>query len=154
MTTRVNNIYSSDTSILVPGLSGNEYSELVRSNCKRLHISDFNEKKVSKLEQSSEGSPLYTDSILRLCKLGYSLENAIKEWKGKSGDSVREAALRKEVSELSVEAIKVLLAICHAGSLSRTEIHQYTDLGEVELNDALQQLDSLFLIQSREFIKG
>ncbi|MEC8230459.1 MAG: ATP-binding protein [Pseudomonadota bacterium] len=153
MTTRVNNIYSSDTSILVPGLSGNEYSELVRSNCKRLHISDFNEKKVSKLEQSSEGSPLYTDSILRLCKLGYSLENAIKEWKGKSGDSVREAALRKEVSELSVEAIKVLLAICHAGSLSRTEIHQYTDLGEVELNDALQQLDSLFLIQSREFIK-
>lgn len=46
----VNNIYFLDIFILVFGLFGNEYFELVCLNCKRLYISDFNEKKVSKFE--------------------------------------------------------------------------------------------------------
>ena len=153
MTTRVNNIYSADSCIPVPGLSGNDYTNLINSICLRLNLPRLNDRNIRKLETVSEGSPLYSESILRLCKLGHSVEKAITEWEGKSGDTVREAALRKEIAELPQEAIKVLVAICYAGSLSRAEIHQYTDLSEVELTDVIQQLDSLFLIVSAGFIE-
>jgi hypothetical protein len=153
MTTRVNNIYSTDTCILVPGLKGKDYAGLVDSLCKTLKLQPYNEKRITQLRDASEGSPLFTESILRLCKLGLSVDNAIDEWKGKSGDAVREAALRKEVAELSPEAIKVLLAICSVGSLSRSELHQYTELENSEISKSIEQLGDLFLIQSLEFIK-
>lgn len=154
LTTRANNIYSSDSSILVPGLKGQDYTDLVYSICETLKLPKFNEKKIKKLNIASDGSPLFTESILRLCKLGYSVDNAISDWSGKSGDSVREAALRKEVSELSSEAIKILLTISSVGSsLSRSELHKYTDLENSEISKSIEQLDNLFLINSVEFIK-
>ncbi|ABV86498.1 ATP-binding protein [Shewanella pealeana] len=153
MTTRANNIYSSDSSILVPGLRGKEYIELVNTLCDAIGLPNFNEKNIGKLNVASEGSPLFTESILRLCKLGLSLEGAIEDWSGKSGDTVREAALRKEVSELSPEAIKILLTICYVGDLSRSELHQYTDFENSEVNIALEQLGNLFLVSSMGFIE-
>lgn len=153
MTTRANNIYSSDSSILVPGLSGDEYKDLVDSMCESIGLPEFNDKNIDKLNSASEGSPLFTESILRLCKLGLSVGNAITDWSGKSGDAVREAALRKEVTELSPEAIKILLTISYVGSLSRSELHQYTDFENSEINASIEQLRNLFLINSIEFIE-
>ncbi len=153
MTTRANNIYSKDSSILVPGLKGEEYNELVNSICNSIGLQKLNDKKIEKLNVASEGSPLFTESILRLCKLGISVENAIVEWSGKSGDAVREAALRKEVSELSPEATKILLTISYVGSLSRSELHQYTNFENSEINTSIEQLGNLFLISTLEFIE-
>ncbi|MBA6340007.1 ATP-binding protein [Colwellia sp. MB02u-10] len=153
MTTRANNIYSNDSSILVPGLEGEEYKELVNSLCSSLGLQKYNDHNIEKLNVVSEGSPLFTESILRLCKLGLSVEHAIEDWSGKSGDAVREAALRKEVLELSPEATKILLTISYIGSLSRSELHQYTDFGNIEISEAIEQLGNLFLISSIEFIE-
>lgn len=153
MTTRVNNIYSLDSSILIPGLEGEDFKELTDSICSMLKLPFFNEKNVNKLQLASEGSPLYAESILRLCKLGLSIDNAIKEWGGRSGDSVREAALRKEVAELTMESFKVLLTISYFESLSRTELVQYTELENFDITVALEQLGNLFLIQGIEFIE-
>ncbi len=153
MTTRANNIYSNDSSILVPGLEGDEYKDLVNSLCDSLNLQKYNNKNIEKLNTVSEGSPLFTESLLRLCKLGLSVESAIEDWSGKSGDAVREAALRKEVLELSPEATKILLTISYIGSLSRSELHKYTDFENFEINQAIEQLGNLFLISSIEFIE-
>ncbi|PZL85021.1 ATP-binding protein [Pantoea sp. ARC270] len=153
MTTRANNIYSNDSSILVPGLQGKEYEDLVNSLCLSLKLQKYNEHNIKKLNVVSEGSPLFTESILRLCKLGYSIERAIEDWSGKGGDAVREAALRKEVSELSPEATKILLTISLIGSLSCSELHKYTDLENIEITDSIEKLGNLFLINSIDFIE-
>lgn len=153
MTTRANNIYSIDSSILVPGLEGSEYKALVTSLCKVLKLQEYNDRNIEKLNTASEGSPLFTESILRLCKLGLSVEKAIDDWSGKAGDAVREAALRKEVLELSPEATKVLLTISYIGSLSLSELRQYTDFENIEIQRAIEQLGNLFLISSIEFIE-
>lgn len=153
MTTRANNIYSRDSSILVPGLSGDEYKDLVESMCNSIGLQKLNEKNIEKLAKASEGSPLFTESILRLCKLGLSVDKAIIDWSGKSGDAVREAALRKEVTELSPEAMKVLLTISYVGSLSLSELHQYTDFENSEISASIESLGNLFLINSIEFIE-
>lgn len=153
MTTRANNIYSVDSSILVPGLQGLEYKDLVDSLCDALKLPKYNDRNIEKLNVASEGSPLFTESILRLCKLGLSVEKAIDDWSGKAGDAVREAALRKEVLELSPEATKVLLTISYIGSLSLSELRQYTDFENIEIQRAIEQLGNLFLISSIEFIE-
>jgi hypothetical protein len=154
ITTRANNIYSTDTCIEVPGLVGEDYSDLVENLCEKLKIQQFNSSNIEKIQVASEGSPLFTESILRLCKLGLSVSNAIADWKGKSGESVREAALRKEVSELSMEAIKVLLTVSYVDSCSRTELHQLTEMETVEIEGALESLGNLFLLQSGRFIES
>lgn len=63
LTTRMNNIYSSNSSILVPGLIGDDYANLVSSVCSQLGISEFNKKNIEKIQKSSEGSPLYIRSL-------------------------------------------------------------------------------------------
>lgn len=154
ITTRVNDIYSSDSSIMVPGLKGKDYRELIGSLCKSLNIPTYSDKNIQKLEKASEGSPLYTESILRVCKLGKGLDAAILEWDGKAGDTVREAALRKEVSELSPETIKLLVTVSYVGSASRTELHKYTDLENSEIDYSIEKLNSLFLLNGKELIEG
>lgn len=153
LTTRVNTIYSSDSSIHVPGLAGKDYIDLVDMFCKQLKISKLSSKNAEKIRIASEGSPLFTESILRLFKLGMSIQEAIEQWHGKSGEAVREAALRKEVAELNQEAIKILLALSHVGSCSRIELLQLTDMESTDIDGALEELGGLFLIKSRSFIE-
>ncbi|MFN1513699.1 AlbA family DNA-binding domain-containing protein [Vibrio owensii] len=154
LTTRVNTIYSVDSSIVVPGMTGGEYADLVSSLCSRLGLPKLNTRNVRKLEVASEGSPLFTESILRLHKLGSKLDDAISEWGSKSGEAVREAALKKEVNELSINAKRVLATVCTVGSCSKTELNQLTELERTEISDALQELDLLFLLSSVPFIES
>ncbi len=154
LTTRVNSIYSLDSSILIPGMFGDEYKDLINTLCERLKLQKLNDKNIEKLEKASEGSPLFSESILRLFKQGSSIDLAITDWTGKSGEAVREAALKKEVSELSLEAKKVLVTVCTVGSCSKTEIRQLTDLEYIDIGNALQELDLLFLLNSTPFIES
>lgn len=154
LTTRFNSIYSDDSCITVPGLMGKDYDGLIEQICKRLGLQEYNIENIRKLEVASEGSPMFTESILRLCKHGMSLRNAIEEWKGKSGESVREAALKKEISELSSDAIKILIAVSISESCSRIEIYQITELDSHTVDKAIAELSSLFLINSERFIES
>lgn len=154
LTTRVNSIYSLDSSILIPGMFGDEFKDLINTLCDRLNLQKLNDKNLGKLEKASEGSPLFSESILRLFKQGSSIDLAIQEWTGKSGEAAREAALKKEVSELSLEAKKVLVTVCTVGSCSKSEIRQLTDLEHTDIGSALQELDLLFLLHSAPFIES
>ena len=154
LTTRVNSMYSIDSSILIPGMRGDDYKDLINTLCDRLKLQKLNNKNIEKIEKASEGSPLFSESILRLFKQGSSIDSAIADWTGKSGEAAREAALKKEVSELSLEAKKVLVTVCTVGSCSKTEIRQLTDLEYIDIGKALQDLDLLFLLNSTPFIES
>ena len=154
ITTRINNIYSIDSSITIAGMQGQEYIELVETMSDRFKTAKLNHKNIRKLERISEGSPLFTESILRLLKRGSSVEAALCEWENKSGEAAREAALRKEVDELSLEATKILITVSSVGSCSKTELHQLTDMENSEIEDALIELDQLFLLNSIPFIES
>lgn len=150
ITTRVNNIYSTDSCIEVPGLKDEEYIELVNNLCNSMKAPKFNEKNILKIWRASLGSPLYTESIIRLCRTD-SLENALALWEGKSGEAVREAALKKEISELSLEAKRVLITISIAGSCSITELSKLTGLEIVTIRESIEALTNIFLVDSKRF---
>ncbi|UVM15575.1 putative DNA binding domain-containing protein [Pseudomonas sp. B21-023] len=154
LTTRSNVSYSSDTAIEVPGLAGEEYEQYIDELKSSMRFDDITSKTVRKLEKASEGSPLFTESILRLCRVGYSIDDAISEWHGKKGEAVRSAALRREIHQLSPEARRVLLTIAFIGSCSLSELRHYTELEQPLIEDAIPELGRLFLLQSASFIES
>lgn len=154
LTTRSNVSYSSDTAIEVPGLSGDEYEQYIDELKVSMGFEAITPKTIRKLEKASEGSPLFTESILRLCRVGYSIDNAISEWHGKKGEAVRSAALRREIHQLSPEARRVLLTIAFIGSCSLVELRHYTELEQLLIEDAIPELGRLFLLQSASFIES
>ncbi|MBF6036211.1 ATP-binding protein [Pseudomonas sp. P155] len=154
LTTRSNVSYSSDTAIEVPGLSGEEYVNYIDELKSSMGFEGITSKSIRKLEEASEGSPLFTESILRLCRVGYSIEKAIAEWQGKKGEAVRSAALRREIHQLSPEARKILLTISFIGSCSLAELRHYTELEQLLIEDAILELGRLFLLQSASFIES
>lgn len=154
LTTRSNVSYSSDTAIEVPGLSGEEYEQYMDELKSSMGFDAITQKTIRKLEKASEGSPLFTESILRLCRVGYSIDDAISEWHGKKGEAVRSAALRREIHQLSPEARRVLLTIAFIGSCSLVELRHYTELEQLLIEDAIPELGRLFLLQSASFIES
>jgi len=81
------------------------------------------------------------------------LNRAIKEWKGKLGEEVRMAALHREISKLSLESRRVLLACAYMGGASTVELKQVTGYDDVRMTSCIAELQSLFLLAAPEFIR-
>jgi len=77
---------------------------------------------------------------------GVSFHSAIKEWKGKSGNEARAAALKREIEALPEEARRVLFAASILRNCSRTELEESTGYTGETIGDALDELSSLFLV--------
>jgi hypothetical protein len=145
-TTRKNATASSTTAIELKGLPLEDYQNFIASWTTRLEIASLSEKAIIRLHEESHGSPLYSESILRLIRSGMSYKEAIASWKGNLGLEVRKAALSREVFQLSTEARKVLVTVAILVECSMAELKQATEFSEGTLTDAINELQSLFLL--------
>ena len=146
LTTRVNFSYSPDNVLKLNGLPLEEFREYVDVLRARYALEPLKASKVDHLLEVSGGSPLFTDSLLRLERRGMSLDKAIAQWKGEMGLEARKAALKREVQHLSRPAKRVLYIISYLRRCIYAELTQILDYTEQTLGDALQELSSLFLI--------
>lgn len=152
ITTRKKLAYSSELCIDVPGLPLDEFSTYIDSLIDRYKLRQIPAKDIIRLHEKCDGSPLLSASILRLYKQGLPLSTAISEWSGQAGEDARSAALKREISALTTEAKRVLLAIYYFKSCSYTEIKQATGVEELRLVDCLEELQSLFLVNEPRLI--
>lgn len=152
LTTRSNTTYSSEIAIAVPGLSGQDYDDLLSSLAERLGTQVPSRKQAAALSETSNGSPLFTESIFRLAKLGVPLDRAMSDWRGKAGEEVRSAALQREIEQLSNIGKRVLLAATTVGTCSLAELADITETEKNTILNAIEELNSLFLIQSPAII--
>lgn len=147
-TTRKNATASSSTAIEIQGLSIDDFRKLISSWEQRLNITSFPEKIIERLHETSKGSPLYTESLLRLIKSGIPANEAISRWRGNLGVDVRNAALRREVQQLSSESKRALVTAAVLGECSFAEIKLATEFSDMTLADCMNELQSLFLISA------
>ena len=154
ITTRKKFAYSSDLCIEVPGLPSSEYYEFIENQVQRYSLAKINKGDASKMHQATDGSPLLTDSILRMVKTGDNLQEAIKAYNGQAGEDARDAALSKEISSLSIDAKRALLAIVYFKSCSSTELKQVLGYEKLQLLDCLEELQSLFLVSEPRLIEN
>lgn len=103
-------------------------------------------KSVRKFHRTTEGSPLFTNSILRLLNLGDRLETALARWKAHAGIDVRKFAFIKELQELSGSQLRTLYALCCLGESSFVELQDVTESTEGLLQDDLSGLMNYHLI--------
>jgi hypothetical protein len=155
ITTRMNKTCSSALCIDIRGLSKEDYPDLLNHlwSYLRPKLSPLKAKQIERMWTVTDGSPLFTESLLRLCRLGMPLETAMKEWKGKRGSAVRQAALQREVGQLLMETKRVLLACALMGEASLTELKRATGYDDQRMMECLEDLSSLFLVYAKPFIK-
>ncbi|WGK56327.1 ATP-binding protein [Pantoea sp. SS70] len=152
ITTRNRFSYSDDSCIPITGLERKDYDDFIKSSSEKYKLNIPKPKQIELIYNATDGSPLLTQSILRLCKLGDNFESAVLEWKGQAGEDARNAALLREIMSLDFDAKKVILCIFYFDSCSKSELEQACGFAKIKLNDALQQLQSLFLVNAPKFI--
>lgn len=146
LTTRFNQSYSSDTVIKISGFSlEGEFPAYLDSLRTRLEFPELRPVEIEKIHQTSGGSPLFTESLLRLLRWN-SVAEAISGWKGERGAAVRAAALRREIQLLSAEGQRVLLAIAMLGEASKVELCEVLGYTSDVVENGLHALQSLFLV--------
>lgn len=114
----------------------------------------FNNRVKNRILRACDGSPLFIEDLLRLCKLGEPPANAIKSWEEGTGDNARQYALRREFEGLTDLAKTVLLACAlYPGSISLREIELAANKPEDECRTAIEELQGLFLIPQPQQIE-
>jgi len=151
LTTRSNASYSSSLAVTLEGLAGEDYAELVAVLEDRFGMKLENGA-ARRLESATHGSPLLTESILRVVKRGSPLGRAIDEWKGHSGEDARNAILGREIAQLSREAQRVLLCLAFFGQCSKAELMSASGMLEIRLGEVLEELQSLFIVNAPKII--
>lgn len=154
ITTRNRFSFSDDSCIEISGLEREDYNKFLQANIEKYKLHSPKKKEIDNLYSSTDGSPLLTQSILRLCRLGDNLDTAISDWKGKTGEDARHAALLREIQGLTFDAKRVILCIYYFDSCSKSELQQSCGLGKVKLDDVIIELNSLFLVNTPQFIEN
>lgn len=148
LTARVNLSYSPDNVLKLNGLANLEYKEYIEAIRRKFDLPTIKDSKIDHLHEITGGSPLFTESLLRLERRAVPLDQAIKQWKGERGLEARKAALQREVQQLSREAKRTLYVISQLKSASPVELSQILGYTEQTLGDALQELKGLFLVSA------
>jgi hypothetical protein len=149
VTTRNNFMAPVASTTTLPGLSGEDFSRYVDALGVRFGRS-ISAKDTQLLEKETEGSPLFAESVFRLIKLGSKFSDALNLWKGKEGEAVRAASFKRELQQLTLKARRVLFAMSRTDSASLVELCKFSELERVEVEQAIQELDQLFLFNSEQ----
>ncbi|MCX5998037.1 MAG: NB-ARC domain-containing protein [Chloroflexi bacterium] len=153
LTTRMNISYSRASCITVSGLSKQDYADFMAHCVADLKIAPLKSRQVDRMFGVTDGSPLYTESLLRLCRLGMNIDDAMTQWSKKLGSEVRKAALEREVGNLMGESKRVLLACTYMSEASLTELKQVTGYDDERMMLCLEDLKSMFLVSAKQFIE-
>ncbi|WP_024906180.1 RNA-binding domain-containing protein [Robbsia andropogonis] len=146
LTTRFNQSFSNDNVIKLSGLTlTDEFPRYIEALRDRLDFPKLTAQEIDKIHQTSDGSPLFSESLLRLLRW-YTVNEAIAQWKGERGASVRAAALKREIELLSPEAQRILIAVALLGEASTVELCEILVYPSELIETGLVELQSLFLV--------
>ena len=125
-----------------------------RVNMFGLDAEQFPIRMINRILEACDGSPLFIQDLLRLCKVGETPQAATERWVNDSGEEARRYALGREFEKLSDAAQKVLLAcsLC-PGPASLPEVRFVAGISETHCEEAINELQSLFLVPRPRLIE-
>ena len=129
----------------IEGLSFDDFRDFVMEKISTLKLGNpigRNSKEMRSFFDASGGSPLFALSVLRFAALGDSMSEAIDNWRGSDGETVRKAAFQREVDRLDAVESKVLLVLCYLGQASVLVIANILKLTRYQVQNALERLQA------------
>ncbi|MEL6504191.1 MAG: RNA-binding domain-containing protein [Pseudomonadota bacterium] len=148
VTTRTDQALAPSLIMKLEGIDSKEYEPFVKNCCNALSMGLPNSRSIKKLRRTTVGSPLFTESILRLVKQGVNLESACNKWEGADGEDVRAFAFAREIDTLSRQSARVLYAICILEKTSLIELGSIVELSDAQIRDCISELQSFHLAAS------
>ena len=119
-----------------------------------LEASQFPRAVTNSVLEACDGSPLFIQDLLRLCKVGETPVSAINKWKSEGGEAARRYALEREFEMLPLPAKKVLLTCAlYEGPASFPEVRVAAGISDKDCYDAIQELQNLFLVPKPQLIE-
>jgi hypothetical protein len=147
-----------DITTVVAGLKGREGQDFIRTRIALLALDPdaFPAAIFAAILESTDGSPLFIEDLLRLCASGLSPHEAVQKWRDeKGGDAARRYALQREFDMLSDRAKDILVAAAVApGPLSLAEIQVMAGATSEDCQSAIQELQRLFLVPKPRLIES
>ncbi len=141
--------------IEVNGLEIDEFSDFVVEKMKLLGLSGtISDSNLAQFHEDSAGSPLFALSVLRLVAAGDPLKSALKHWKGSDGESVRDAAFRREIGRLKRNEAACLLALCYVDSASIIQLSAMVGLNRFEVQKAIDELRAFSMTEMSTDLEG
>lgn len=140
----------------ITGLPKPDARTYVSVTAQRLGLENANglDQAFGRLYDVTEGSPLYLEDLLRLCR-SLKVSEAIDRWQQQKGDAARRYALERECDLLSNVARRCLEAACWAKTpLSIAQLEAILGIGADEAISAVQELESRFLVPTPEIVEG
>ena len=134
-----------------------EGREFINSRVRRFDLeqSSFATHVMDNILTACDGSPLFIEDLLRLCKTGEPVATAINRWRTTEGEDARRYALGREFEMLSETAKKALLTCAlFPGAVSLADIRVASEISESECASAIRELQSLFLVPRPHLIEG
>ena len=120
-----------------------------------LEASQFPRSTKNEVLEACDGSPLFVQDLLRLCKVGEPARAAIAKWRRDGGEVARKYALEREFEMLSEPAKKALLSFAlYEGPASSPEVRAASNISEMDCHNAVQELQDWFLIPRHQLIEG
>ncbi|MFQ6170963.1 NB-ARC domain-containing protein [Oryzobacter sp. R7] len=144
------------SSTRITGLDPGDAREYFQLTAERLGLADRPglDTAFDKIYDATEGSPLYMEDLLRLCRQ-LKVREAIDRWKQQRGDAARRYALQRECDLLSDSARNCLEATCWARApLSIAQMEAILGIGQDDAVSAVQELESRFLVPTPELVEG
>ena len=135
--------------ITVRGLNHKEFVEYVGIAAESVGLElglDPKSKLMNRFHKGTDGSPTFAASILRLLSTGDDLNSVLAEWKGSSGEEVRNFAFKKELKNLTDSQLRTLYAGCILGETSLLELRQITISNNTLLKDDISELKQYHLV--------
>lgn len=154
ITSRRQYVGMSRCSTKVSGLPRDDASQFLSVTAERLGLSGNGAllSRHEKIIEITEGSPLYMEDLLRLCRM-HAVDKAIDRWRQEAGDAARRYALQRERELLTKVAADVLDACCLAGvGLTVAQLERILNQPESEVIGALGELEKAFLVPSAVLI--
>lgn len=139
----------------IAGFSRNEGISFGKS---RINLFGLNPRPIApyleRITRITDGSPLYIEELLRLCKVGVGIKEAIEAWDGVEGNVARAYSLNREFDMLGENAKQVLLACClNRRPSTIAEIEVITGLKKNPVLSAVEEIERLFLLPKPTIIK-
>lgn len=134
------------TVIKVNGFDETEFKEYVASLSIALEVPLRNYELDEDFYKATSGSPLFAAAVLRLVKLGTSIQDSITRWRGEDGEDVRRFAFARELERLSPSSGRLLYAVCLLGRTTTVELSAVLEVSTSSISTSIASLQSFHLI--------
>ncbi len=148
MTSRIDHGIAPTSVIKIGGLTREDFESHVANLCTVFLINNFNAHSVDMLFRATSGSPIFASSIVRLVRLGESLQNALDAWRGQEGEEVRRFAFEREIKLLDGVQSRLLYAVLLLGETSINDLSRVLDATAKVIRDRVSELQSYHLVST------